>query len=108
MVQQAGDGDAVRQVVDEGDVVDQVVSFSDAEDHDGGSALKHRSMLLKGHFTSFRLFTAQGEVYKLEGFTFRKHGTGSHVAKTPPKYPLRCHLIRLKIALNFKITCMLN
>lgn len=60
VVQQAGDGDAVRQVVDEGDVVDQVVSFSDAEDHDGGSALKHRSMLLKGHFTSFRLFTAQG------------------------------------------------
>lgn len=39
VVQQACDGDAVRQVVDEGDVVDEVVCFSNAEYHDGGGAL---------------------------------------------------------------------
>lgn len=41
VVQQACDGDAVRQVVDEGDVVDKVLCFSDAEYNNGGSALKN-------------------------------------------------------------------
>lgn len=40
VIQQAGDGDAVGQIVDEGDVVDQVVCFSNAENNDGGSALE--------------------------------------------------------------------
>lgn len=40
VVQQAGDRDAVRQIVDEGNVVDKVVCLSDAEDDDGGGALK--------------------------------------------------------------------
>lgn len=39
VVKQASDGDPVGEVVDERDVVDQVVRLSDAQDHNGGSAL---------------------------------------------------------------------
>lgn len=41
VVQQAGDGDAIRQVVDEGHIIDEVVCFADAEYDDGGGTL-HR------------------------------------------------------------------
>lgn len=46
--EQACDGDPIGQVVDEGDVVDQVVRFSDAENDDGGGALR------KDHQTRIR------------------------------------------------------
>lgn len=40
MVQQAGDGDAIRQVVNEGHIIDEVVCFPDAEYDNGGGALR--------------------------------------------------------------------
>lgn len=40
VVEQACNGDAVRQVVDEGDVVDEVVRFSNAEYNNSGGTLK--------------------------------------------------------------------
>lgn len=51
VVEQACDGDAVRQVVDEGNVVDQVVSFSDAKDNNGGSALEKKKTARDGKMT---------------------------------------------------------
>lgn len=43
MVQQAGDGDAIGQVVDEGHVIDEVVRFPDAEyDNSGGALRRHK------------------------------------------------------------------
>lgn len=51
VVQQACDGDAVRQVVDEGDVVDEVVRLSDAEYYDSGGALKKHTARQDNYWT---------------------------------------------------------
>lgn len=65
VVQQACDGDAIRQVVDEGDVVDQVVSLPDAEYHNCGSTLKNKA--------------------KREDFSAAPPGTDQHLSKCPFK-----------------------
>lgn len=40
VVQQASDGDPIRQIVDEGHVVDEIMCFPDAQYDNGGSALR--------------------------------------------------------------------
>lgn len=108
VVQQTCDGDAVRQVVDEGDVVDQVVCFSDAEDDNGGSALKNTTgpddvRNIKGAIhqsnISQLLLGARGvprprDIYNLSAVFWVYSGVSARVdvLGKPPTLSLECHL----------------
>lgn len=50
-VEETSDGDPIRQEIDEGDVIDQVVRLPDAQDYDGGGALRENGAALKGRIT---------------------------------------------------------